>query len=173
MVQSCEYGRCYAVKIITIIPEDFVNYKVASLTIEFPYCTFKCGESVCQNSALAHSPKIDISSADLLERYYLNDPITSAIVLQGLEPLDSFDDVLDIIRTLRISYHNNDPVVIYTGYTEDEVADKISQLAPFGNIIVKFGRYIPNQKPHYDDVLGVNLASDNQYAAILDKHPIK
>ena len=34
----------------------------------------------------------------------------------------------------------------------------------FTNIIIKFGRYIPNQKPHYDEVLGVNLASDNQYA---------
>lgn len=32
------------------------------------------------------------------------------------------------------------------------------------NIIVKFGRFIPNQHPHYDEVLGINLASDNQYA---------
>lgn len=151
-------------KIITIISEDFVNYKVASLTIEFPYCTFKCGKSVCQNSSLAGSPLIEISADKLLKNYYINNPITSAIVFQGLEPLDSFDDVLNLITTLRISYDNSDPVVIYTGYDEDEVADKISQLAPLGNIIVKFGRYIPNQKPHYDDVLGVKLASDNQYA---------
>jgi len=34
----------------------------------------------------------------------------------------------------------------------------------FDNIIVKFGRFRPNQKPHFDEVLGVNLASDNQYA---------
>jgi hypothetical protein len=33
-----------------------------------------------------------------------------------------------------------------------------------GNIIVKFGRYRPNQEPHFDKVLGVELASDNQYA---------
>ena len=31
-------------------------------------------------------------------------------------------------------------------------------------IIVKFGRFRPNQEPHYDEVLGVNLISDNQYA---------
>ena len=34
----------------------------------------------------------------------------------------------------------------------------------FKNIIIKYGRYIPDQEPHYDEVLGVNLASDNQYA---------
>ena len=34
----------------------------------------------------------------------------------------------------------------------------------FKNIIIKFGRYIPNQQAHYDDILGVNLASNNQYA---------
>jgi len=33
-----------------------------------------------------------------------------------------------------------------------------------GNIIVKFGRYRPNQEKHYDKILGVFLASDNQYA---------
>lgn len=150
-------------KIKGIITEDFVNYRVPCMTVEMPRCTFKCGAAHCQNSALANSPDIEISGDRIVEIYVTND-IVHALCFQGLEPLDSFDDVLDIIRILRISYHNNDPVIIYTGYTEDEVADKISQLAPLGNIIVKFGRYIPNQKPHYDDVLGIDLASDNQYA---------
>ena len=35
------------------------------------------------------------------------------------------------------------------------------------NIIIKFGRYIPNQEKHYDDVLGIELASDNQYAEVI------
>lgn len=154
--------------IIGLIAEDCVNYKQTSLTIEFPYCSFKCnkdcGRSVCQNEALASAHLITISSTELLETYYLYDPITSAIVLQGLEPLDSFDDVIDLIATLRQTYDNHDPVVIYTGYTESEVQDKVSKLTEFDNIIIKFGRYIPGQNPHYDDVLGVNLASDNQYA---------
>ena len=34
----------------------------------------------------------------------------------------------------------------------------------FNNIIVKFGRFIPNQESHYDEILEVNLASPNQYA---------
>jgi hypothetical protein len=34
-------------------------------------------------------------------------------------------------------------------------------------VIVKFGRFIPNQKSHYDEILGVNLVSPNQYAKII------
>jgi hypothetical protein len=40
----------------------------------------------------------------------------------------------------------------------------VEDLTRFDNIIVKFGRYIPDNKPHFDEVLGVNLASPNQYA---------
>ena len=54
--------------------------------------------------------------------------------------------------------------MIYTGYYLDEIADKIRVLTEYKNIIIKFGRFVPNQKKHYDEVLGVYLASDNQYA---------
>ena len=37
----------------------------------------------------------------------------------------------------------------------------------FKNIIIKFGRYVPNQKEHYDEILGINLASSNQYAEVI------
>ena len=36
-------------------------------------------------------------------------------------------------------------------------------LKKYKNIIMKFGRYIPNKKKHYDPVLGVYLASNNQF----------
>lgn len=42
--------------------------------------------------------------------------------------------------------------------------DKFHVLSEYKNIVVKFGRYIPGQEKHYDEVLGVYLASDNQYA---------
>ena len=41
------------------------------------------------------------------------------------------------------------------------------RLSKFANVIIKFGRFIPNQKPHFDEVLGVELASPNQYAVEL------
>ena len=148
-------------KIKGLITEDFVNYKKASMTIIFPYCTFKCGKDYCQNSSLAKTPIIEISIDDLVNRY-INNPITEAIVMQGLEPFDSWNDLKEFVQKLR--EYNNDDIVIYTGYNKDEVIEYVKELSVYPNIIVKFGRYIPNQDGHYDDVLGVTLASSNQYA---------
>lgn len=155
-------------KIKGLIDEDFVNYKKPSMVIEFPYCTFKCdkeyGQSICQNSSLANEPNIEISYEEIILRYLCN-PITKAIVLQGLEPFDSFDEITDFLFWLQKSFHNQDDIIIYTGYTEEEISKKINTLKKlFSNIIIKFGRYVPNQKPHFDEILGVKLASDNQYA---------
>ena len=148
-------------KIKGLITEDFVNYKKASMTIIFPYCTFKCGKDYCQNSSLAKSPIIEISVDDLINRY-INNPITEAVVMQGLEPFDSWNDLKEFVQKLR--EYNNDDIVIYTGYNKDEVSKYIKELSVYPNIIIKFGRYIPNQDGHYDDVLGVYLISNNQYA---------
>ena len=137
------------------------------MVIEFPYCSFKCdkecGQQVCQNSSLIKAENIDINPIQLVHRYLTN-PITKAIVCQGLEPFDSFEDLLEIIQELRHNYLNNDDVVIYTGYTKEEVQTQISELSKFNNIIIKFGRFIPNQSSHFDETLGVQLASPNQYA---------
>lgn len=153
-----------------IIHEDFVNYKVCSMTIAMPYCTFKCdkecGSNVCQNSKLAKDPTLDIPAAKIIEQY-LHNPLSHAIVFQGLEPFDSYNDIYYFIYALRFIFKNNDPVVIYTGYNKDEILSKIDDLLKFSNIIIKFGRYIPNHEPHYDEILGVNLASDNQYAEVI------
>lgn len=148
-------------KIKGLITEDFVNYKKASMTIIFPYCTFKCGKDYCQNSSLAKTPIIEISIDDLVNRY-INNPITEAVVMQGLEPFDSWNDLKEFVQKLR--EYNNDDIVIYTGYNKDEIIEKINELSKYTNIIVKFGRYISNQEKHFDDLLGVYLASNNQYA---------
>lgn len=146
-----------------IVDEDFVNYNVPSMTLEFPKCTFKCGGDWCQNSALAKEKDITVSIDSVCNRY-LSNPITHAIVCQGLEPFDSWEELHRLIQTLRLHYECFDDIVIYTGYNKDEIADKIDELKIFVNIVIKYGRYIPDQQPHYDEVLGVKLASDNQYA---------
>lgn len=150
-----------------ILDEDFVNYKKPSMMIAFPYCSFKCdkecGMAVCQNSPLINEPNIDISYDDICKRY-LNNPITKSIVFQGLEPIDSISDVINLIMWFRIKYNCLDDIVIYTGFNKDEIDWVIDKLKWMDNIIIKYGRYIPDQEPHYDEVLGVNLASDNQYA---------
>ena len=45
-----------------------------------------------------------------------------------------------------------------------EIHSKIEQLKSLGNLIIKFGRFVPNALTRYDEILGVTLASENQYA---------
>jgi organic radical activating enzyme len=148
-----------------LIDEDFVNYKLPSMYIGFPKCTFKCekecGLQVCQNGVLATSPTISIDADKLVSRY-VNNFIASSVVIAGLEPFDSFNDLVELISKLRI--YTDDDIVIYTGYYKSEIQQYINIIKQYKNIIVKFGRYIPNQQPHKDEILGVNLASNNQYA---------
>ena len=145
--------------------ENFCNYKKPSMFIAFPSCSFKCekecGKCVCQNSALATSPTHNVSLEAIIDMYINND-ITEAIVCGGLEPLDSFSELLDLIIAIREK--TDDDIVIYTGYKESECSDYIKTLALWKNIIVKFGRFIPDQEKVFDETLGVYLASPNQYA---------
>ena len=148
-----------------LVDEDFVNYKKPSMFIGFPYCTLKCnkdcGQEVCQNKALLSEPNIEIEVEEIIDRY-LSNPLTHAIVCGGMEPFDSWPDLLILIHQFR--RFSNDDVVIYTGYNKNEVAEKLMSLGFEENVIVKFGRYEPNQDPHFDNILGINLSSNNQYA---------
>lgn len=165
-----------------IIDECFNDYKKPAMYIAFPYCSFKCdalnGCQVCQNSALVKEKECDIKKEDLIERY-LKNPITSAIIFSGLEPFDSVLEIIAFITCLRNEYQCNDDIVIYTGYTEEELregrygkdttpdlvlAGFYDYICKFPNIIIKFGRFIMNDTSHFDEVLGVTLSSRNQYA---------
>ena len=150
-----------------LIDEDFVNYKKPSMFISADRCDWKCCSEInlpietCQNSLLAQSETIYISTDEIFRRY-INNSITEAVVVGGLEPILQFDELIDLIDTFR---KNNveDDFVIYTGYYEHEILREINQLKQkFCNIFLKTGRYIPNHQSHYDEVLGVMLASDNQ-----------
>lgn len=154
-------------KLKGIIDYDCTNYKEPTLTLEFPYCDFKCdklnGCKVCQNAPLARTETLEIPG-EAIWKMYSENPLTKAFCFQGLEPFDSFMDLADLIIFIRKVKQCNDPIIIYTGYNkgEDDVVEMF--LSHYDNIIVKWGRFIMGQEPHYDEVLGVNLASDNQYA---------
>lgn len=151
-----------------LLDEDFVNYKKPSMVIMFPSCSWKCekecGKRVCQNGALANAPNIEIEPEAIVKRYMSN-PITSAIVIAGLEPFDDYRDLTELIAHFRFAKCTDD-IVIYTGYTEAELKGHafLFDLQKYSPIIIKVGRFIPDQQTHYDDLLGVRLASDNQYA---------
>lgn len=153
----------------SLIDEDFVNYKKPSMFIGCHFCTFKCdklaGKQVCQNGTLANAPNININTKELVNRY-LENSYSEAVVFGGLEPFDDIDNVIKFIIELRNKC--KDDVVIYTGYTEEEIQNRyepeFKQLVSLKNIILKYGRFIPNEKSHIDEILGVSLQSSNQYA---------
>lgn len=156
-------------RVSTIVDEDFTNYKVPCMLIGAISCGGKCcieagiPLSVCQNDGWRSCATHTVSAQDVVERY-LRDPITQAVVFGGLEPFEQFEDVVEFVRVLRTEYHCDDTAVIYTGYYPDELEDELLMLSSFPNIVVKFGRFVPDSPHRFDEVLGVELASDNQYA---------
>lgn len=154
-----------------LIDEDFINYKKPSMFIGAGIsCSFKCdkdcGQEVCQNSSLSREPTIKLSIEKIVKRY-IDNPITSAVVIGGLEPFDNYQEVKALISELR--HKTNDDIVIYTGYNKEEIKDKISDLSIFPNIIIKFGRFVPDSQARTDEILGVKLASSNQYAECISR----
>lgn len=158
-------------KLKGILDYDCTNYKEPVLTLEFPYCNFKCdklnGCPACQNSGLTAEPDIEISLKTIWNLYQQN-PLTKGFCCQGLEPLDSVNELLNFIYFIRKTCNCNAPIIIYTGYNKEEVTKFIYQITQHDNIIIKWGRFIMNQEPHYDPILGVKLASNNQYAEAIN-----
>lgn len=156
-------------RVKTIVEEDFTNYKKPSMFIGTISCGGKCCKEagiplpVCQNDGWRSCAPIEVNDFDLCARYLRNN-LTNAIIFGGLEPFEQFKEVEEFIHTLRLVYGCQDDVVIYTGYYPHEIGAQLKALSPYKNIIVKFGRYVPNSTPVYDEVLGVTLASDNQFA---------
>ena len=93
-------------KIKGIVDEDFVNFKRASMFIGLGTCNWKCciennmSISICQNSELAKQKDIDVSVDKIFYRYITN-PITSAIVIGGLEPFTQKKDIVNLIKHFR------------------------------------------------------------------------
>lgn len=156
-------------KVSAIIDEDFTNYMKPAMFIGTVSCGGKCcieagiPLSVCHNDGWRSRAPVKTTTKDLCERY-LKNPITQAIVFGGLEPFEQFHEVLWFIRLFRTAYKCDDDIVIYTGYYPPEVADELQKLRTYKNVVIKFGRYIPDRPHRFDDVLGVELASDNQFA---------
>lgn len=151
-----------------IIEEDFVNYKVPSMFINTCFCDFKCctelglDVGVCQNSPLAQAPSKEIPD-EVIYEHFVNNPITKAVVIGGMEPMLQLDEVESLIKLFRDN-GNDSEFVIYTGYYPEEITEQLESLKSLGTIVIKFGRFIPDRPSRYDDVLGITLSSDNQFA---------
>lgn len=156
-------------RLLTVVDERFDDYKKPAMFLGTISCGGKCcieagiPTSICQNDGWRSCAPIEVDSFELCERY-LDNKVSEAIVFGGLEPFEQFHEVEEFIHDFRIVYGCSDDIVIYTGYYPEEIKEQLKILSVYKNIIVKFGRFVPNSESRFDDVLGVTLASKNQYA---------
>ena len=128
-------------------------------------CCFKCLKeqnlpiSICQNSHLSESQIKESLITELIDIYDKN-ILQESIIFAGLEPMLQFSEVLNFIKLFRMNH--NDDVVIFTGYYEHEIQEEIETLKKFPNIYLKVGRFLFNDKPIYDNIGKITLASSNQ-----------
>lgn len=157
---------------------NIADYKKTSLYIAFPFCSGKCGNK-CQNRVFWQQKdkrNNDIHlinySEDEIVSYYNKLKTHESVVMGGLEPLDSLEDVINLCNKL---LENDKPVdiIIYTGYTKEEFLkiepkfyDVFKNLKPNATncIIFKLGRYDLSQDVEYFNyTLGAKLATSNQF----------
>lgn len=164
--QNIELSDLILFKTKGIIIEDFIQYKKPTLFVSNTLCKdFKCDYEnkckLCINSQLVNQKDQYISLNSLIKLYISND-ITEGITFGGLENFDQFFQLYYFIKEFRKVC--NDVIIIYTGYYKNEIEDKIQLLSKFENIIIKYGRFKPNQTKVYDNILGVYLSNKEQYA---------
>lgn len=151
-----------------VVMEDFVNYAKPSLFLITCKCDWKCCHeanipiTVCQNEPVVRQTTKEFLISSIYKAYIDNE-ITKAVVIGGLEPILQFEEVLSLLDYFR-KQNCNDDFVIYTGYYKEEIEKEIEQLKKYPNVILKYGRYKPNSVSRFDDVLQITLVSDNQYA---------
>ena len=152
------------------VSENYQDYKNPTFMIITSVCDFKCcreanvDESMCQNSPLMTQIPRDIPTDNIIYLYKRSMPICQGILFGGLEPMMQLNQLYHFCKQFRDSGIEDD-IVIYTGYYPEELnPHDMLLLISLKNVIIKFGRYIPNSTPRYDEVLGITLSSDNQYA---------
>ena len=151
-----------------VVMEDFVNYAKPSLFLITCKCDWKCCHeanipiTVCQNEPVVRQATKEFLISSIYKAYIDNE-ITKAVVIGGLEPMLQFEEILSLLDYFR-KQNCNDDFIIYTGYYKEEIKKEIEQLKKYPNVILKYGRYKPNSVSHFDETLKITLASDNQYA---------
>ena len=118
-------------RVKAIVEEDFINYKLPSMFIPTCFCDYKCCTElgldigVCQNAPLAQSENIEIPDQIIYE-HFVNNPITKATVIGGLEPMIQINEVIDLINLFR-NQGEDCPFVIYTGYYPNEISEELGE----------------------------------------------
>ena len=156
------YSYKMKIHIKSVLSESFADYKKCSMLICGCTCTWKCREKSLPKFKISFITNYRSRCWKNCWRIYEKFTYICYCIPDGLEWFDQYLELLECVDAFREK--TLDDIIIYTGYNKNEIEEKIILLKKYSNIIIKYGRFIPGQQPHFDEVLGVNLASDNQYA---------
>ena len=109
-------------------------------------CRADAASHICTQNYLTIPVTVGVTPANM---YIDNVKITDVSASIG-------KNSLDVILNYNVTYNGQTPTC--------KPAKSLVYVKNANNIIIKFGRFIPNQQSHYDAVLGIKLASSNQYA---------
>lgn len=174
------------IHLIDVATDNVTDYKETSLFLVFPYCSGKCGEE-CQNKDLRKKEIKEFNTEDII-KFYQSLDTHNAVVCGGLEPWDSSEELKQLVKDFAIaSFVKPVDFVIYTGYdnlckryfndvyceTGKDFFDLLQTWTiyanPGSNLIIKQGKYDINRKfPWHSDLLGVDLATNNQEVLAFD-----
>lgn len=169
MTHYCDVGRMSGIVRTTIgvldYAEVFQDYKDSAILFSAIDCDWKCcreyGQSICQNQKMHGQREVILPFSRVLET--ICNSYTDAVIFGGLEPMLQADELVQCIEYLRQQGMSR-PIIIYTGYYPHEInTDTLIRLANC-HVIMKFGRYDPSYEPKFDDILGITLASGNQFS---------
>lgn len=170
-------GDTYTTIRLKEITEVFQDYKKAALFLGVCFCDWKCCKesglplSTCQNYSWSNNEIVEVSFNSIVNRIKGN-LLTDAVIIGGLEPLIQINEVVQLISYIRQQGLKND-IVIYTGYYDYEIEDNTLLELKKYNVLMKCGRYKPNKIPFFSTLLGITLASDNQYVLKLSNGGIE
>lgn len=158
------------ISLIDVKTDDTTDYKETSLLLVFPKCSGKCNG--CQNWQLFNIKNIRTYKIKSIVELYNNLNTHKSIVCAGLEPFDSFDELLSLISEI-VKLEKSVDFVIYTGYNKEETTFLVKELLEIfkkysmyteNKLIIKYGRYDKSKSEKwYSYSLGVDLATNNQY----------
>ena len=139
--------------------EVYNDYKKVGVLLATPTCNNNC--KYCQNEYLKKKKPIEYDISEIFN-FVKKNKLIKSFIFGGLDCMDSFDQTYDIIKEIRKKFDYD--IVLYTGKLKTDINLEIEKLKNFKGIIIKFGKYKKNKEKKYDELLGITLASNNQYS---------
>lgn len=124
-------------------------------------CSIRCKD--CWNKEMwSFDKKNEISTNELFEKIIAEKEYIEGVTILGGEPFDQYEDLLTLIKQVR---KTDLSIIIYTGYSQNELKDKNrTEILDYTDIIIT-DRYDKNYRTEKGGLIG----SSNQEIRFLTK----